>query len=82
MNLTYSHKLPFLIRLTDTNSIPYEDDENGLLGGYLYKEYINGTPNDRLIANTFLNAVSIPLEAEISKSRPASLKRKKKKGKN
>ena len=27
VNLTYSHKLPFLIRLTDTNSIPYEDDE-------------------------------------------------------
>ena len=61
---------------------PYEDDENGLLGGYLYKEYINGTPNDRLIANRFLNAVSIPLEAEISKTGPASLKKKKKKGKN
>ena len=27
VNLTYSHKLPFLLRLTDTNSIPYEDDE-------------------------------------------------------
>ena len=27
INLTYSHKLPFLLRLTDTNSIPYEEDE-------------------------------------------------------
>ena len=27
INLTYSHKLPFLLRILDTNSIPYEDDE-------------------------------------------------------
>ena len=27
VNLTYSHKLPFLLRLTDTNSIPYNEDE-------------------------------------------------------
>ena len=27
INLTYSHKLPFLLRLTDTNSIPYNEDE-------------------------------------------------------
>ena len=27
VNLTYSHKLPFLIRLTDTNSLPYENDD-------------------------------------------------------
>ena len=25
INLTYSHKLPFLIRLTNTNSEPYDD---------------------------------------------------------
>ena len=27
VNLTYSNKLPFLIRITDTNSFPYENDE-------------------------------------------------------
>ena len=27
VNLTYSHKLPFLLRLTDTNSIPFNEDE-------------------------------------------------------
>ena len=27
VNITDSHKLPFLFRLTDTNSIPYEEDE-------------------------------------------------------
>ena len=27
INLTYSHKLPFLLRLTDTNSEPYNEDE-------------------------------------------------------
>ena len=27
INLTYSNKLPFLLRISDTNSIPYEDDE-------------------------------------------------------
>jgi len=27
VNLTYSHKLPFLLRLTDTNSEPYNEDE-------------------------------------------------------
>ena len=27
VNLTNSHKLPFLLRLTDTNSNPYEEDE-------------------------------------------------------
>ena len=27
VNLTYSHKLPFLLRLTDTNSEPYDEDE-------------------------------------------------------
>ncbi len=61
---------------------PYDDNENGLLGGYLYKEYINGTPNDRLTANRFLQAVGIPLEVEISKTESESLKRKKKKNKH
>ena len=27
VNLTYSHKLPFLLRLTDTNSLPFVDDD-------------------------------------------------------
>ena len=27
VNLTDSHKLPFLLRLTDTNSNPYEENE-------------------------------------------------------
>ena len=27
VNLTYSHKLPFILRLTDTNSLPFDDDE-------------------------------------------------------
>ena len=26
-NITYSHKLPFLLRLTDTNSLPFEEDD-------------------------------------------------------
>ncbi len=26
-NISYSHKLPFLLRLTDTNSLPFENDE-------------------------------------------------------
>ena len=27
VNITYSHKLPFLLRLTDTNSLPFDDDD-------------------------------------------------------
>ena len=27
VNLTYSNKLPFLIRVSDTNSLPYDEDE-------------------------------------------------------
>ena len=27
INITFSHKLPFLLRISDTNSLPYEDDE-------------------------------------------------------
>ena len=27
INITNSHKLPFLLRLSDTNSLPYQDDE-------------------------------------------------------
>ena len=27
VNLTYSHKLPFILRLTDTNSLPFDEDE-------------------------------------------------------
>ena len=26
-NISYSHKLPFLLRLTDTNSLPFEEDD-------------------------------------------------------
>ena len=27
INLTYSHNLPFLLRVSDTNSVPYNEDE-------------------------------------------------------
>ena len=26
-NISYSHKLPFLLRMSDTDSLPYEEDE-------------------------------------------------------
>lgn len=58
-------------------TFPYEDDENGLLGGYLYKKYINGKPNDRLIVDRFLEAVNIPLiTTELQRKEKKSQQRK------
>ncbi len=49
INITYSHKLPFLIRLTDTNSLPYEND-NKLY--YLTASIWYGGTNDTSILNS------------------------------
>ena len=59
VNLTYSHKLPFILRLTDTNSLPFDDDER--------KYYITasiwygGTNDTSLSANAEQKAVSLKI---------------------
>ena len=49
VNLTDSHKLPFLFRLTDTNSIPYEEDEKLY---YMTMSVWFGGSNDSSLAPT------------------------------
>ena len=47
VNLTYSHKLPFLLRLTDTNSLPFEDDDKLY---YITASIWHGGTNDTTIS--------------------------------
>ena len=49
INITYSHELPFLLRLTDTNSLPYEND-NKLY--YLTASIWYGGTNDTSLLNS------------------------------
>ncbi len=49
VNITDSHKLPFLFRLTDTNSIPYEEDEKLY---YMTMSVWFGGSNDSSLAPT------------------------------
>jgi len=59
VNLTYSHKLPFILRLTDSNSLPFDDDER--------KYYITasiwygGTNDTSLSANAEQKKVSLKI---------------------
>ena len=50
INLTYSNKLPFLLRLSDTNSIPYENDEK--LYYITSNIWYGGSNNSLMIGNT------------------------------
>ena len=57
VNLTYSHKLPFILRLTDTNSLPFEDDERKY---YITASIWQGGTNDTsLSANAEQKSVSL-----------------------
>ena len=47
VNITYSHKLPFLLRLTDTNSLPFEDDDKLY---YITASIWHGGTNDTTIS--------------------------------
>ena len=49
INITYSHKLPFLLRLSDTNSLPYQDDEK--LYYITSSIWYGGSNNTSLIGN-------------------------------
>ena len=44
---------------------PDEDYQHGILGGYLFKRYVTGEPNNRVIANNFLEEVGFPVIKEI-----------------
>ena len=59
INITYSHKLPFLIRLTDTNSLPYEND-NKLY--YLTASIWYGGTNDTSLFQTQQNNIQLDLK--------------------
>ena len=57
VNLTYSHKLPFILRLTDTNSLPFEEDEKKY---YITASIWQGGTNDTLLsANVQQKSVSL-----------------------
>ena len=57
VNLTYSHKLPFILRLTDTNSLPFEEDERKY---YITASIWQGGTNDTsLSANAKQKSVSL-----------------------
>ena len=49
VNLTYSHKLPFLIRVSDTNSLPYVEDERLY---YITSSVWFGGSNDTTLSGT------------------------------
>ena len=49
VNLTYSNKLPFLIRVSDTNSLPYDEDEKLY---YITSSVWFGGSNDTTLSGT------------------------------
>ena len=64
INLTYSNKLLFLLRLSDTNSIPYENDKK--LYHIISSIWYGGSNNSSILGITCLTFRKIKFQSDLN----------------
>lgn len=57
--------------------LPYGSSKDGILGGYLFSEYLKGEANTRTIGNNFMEEVGLPVKSKANQRNRSSKKQSK-----